>query len=125
MNETVGMCKNNIDDVLTKIRSTCDALTTAEKATAGLKSKDMISKNTAQFALWIEKGQQILDRNSLAGCKDRDVVTHDLQAALQDSASITLPYIQSKISKLKDGSEINPKVFQVLLRAVERSMKTE
>ena len=56
MNETVGMCKNNIEDVLTKIRGTFDALTTAEKATAGLKSKDMISKNTAQFALWIEKG---------------------------------------------------------------------
>lgn len=96
---------------MTKIRATCDALMAAEKATTGLKSKDIITKNTAQFALWVEKAQQILDNNSLEGYKDRDVVVHDLRAALADSASTTLPFVKSKICKLRDGSDLNAKVF--------------
>jgi len=85
MNDTVGLCKSNINQAVTKLQNTCQLISQAEEVLKQLRRKEMINLEYEMYAHHMDTAHNLISKESLKGYKNSSTLTKELETALAEA----------------------------------------
>ena len=85
MNDTVGLCKSNINQAVTKLQNTCQLISQAEEVLKQLRRKEMINLEYEMYAHHMDTARNLISKESLKGYKNSSMLTKELETALAEA----------------------------------------
>jgi len=126
MNETVGLCRQNITEAHRSLKETCDALNLADQAVTAIGTKDIAAREPQMLAHWMQTAQRILDEKVLSGYVQETQVNTSLNKALKKGTEMLVPTLVAEVKKIQNGSDrrLLQKVASYV-KAVEKPLATD